>query len=390
MKTMKPTVCALLAAALVLVLSCGKDGREMSPIPRGIPPGRAIVDPGIAERDSSGIYVLSYNDSVLVLYRNQKALRTISKEKSARDGGAWLAGGHVYVIWSADSVTHVQKDGKDLFSYRGRERISGFLARGGEVHTLGAGESGKGITYRIDGVGVMENPSGAVLGNPEDSVWPGALLGTDGETVCFSYMTGRGTGRKWYLCEDGEERAVRIPGYVDKVFDLRRIAGKICYVCNTRLNPYLAEIHAGDKVVQCEHGGADSVSDCSLLPLGGELYAKGLRHFPGGRSYRTLWGSDGKIVDSGAAVADYYTDGGNIASVSASKDGTVVGIHVSGRSYGPEDGILPSRRAAAYLRDTLYLALEPSSPSFNPCVWRNGARLALPRGDRILSIEIVK
>jgi len=387
--------------ALAMAVACKQaDGHDNPPHTRGVAPERSIIDG--TGRDSSGTYVLAAEwqeatggkDSVravkgYVLFRNQKRSLTIGVGSADDCNAPWLIGGHIYTASTEGSATTISKDGEALFSYPAKEIICGMALMAGRLHTLGQNADSYGFTYRIDGTGAADSPSGKLVGDPEDSVWPGKLLTEDQGRTCFSYHVGSGSERRWYMVTDGEESEVTVPRYVSEVFDMRMVEGRIVYVCNSKLSPAVAEIHDGSKRTQCEHGGAESVSDCSLLPTKKGIHVKGLRHFAGKQASNTLWGPDGKIVSAGTGTLDYYTDGEAMASVSVDANGSVTEVRIGEKRFEAMDGRLLSGSKGLFRDGSLHLLLSPSSEQFNPSVWRNGASLAIPIDGELLAMEII-
>lgn len=143
-----------------------------------------------------------------------------------------IAGGHIYTDDCTDEETFLCCDGKEILRYRGRETLRGFVVgSGGEIHTLGQNRGGPGLTYRIDGKIIHEEPTGTLFGEPGSGVFRSGALCLDGG-ISFGFST---AGGRFCLWEDGsvEELSLRDP---QKVFDLRLVDRKPVAVYSTQGN----------------------------------------------------------------------------------------------------------------------------------------------------------
>lgn len=133
-----------------------------------------------------------------------------------------LMGGHLYTESCTEGETVVGRDGEELFSYPGRELLCGLLVEEDDVYTLGQNRSGNGFSLRCNGVEIMSNGKGCIAVHMSDNPeYPTGALYRDGGHLYFSYRESltAGSGKVWYIVEDGEETPVETGA--GGVYDIR-------------------------------------------------------------------------------------------------------------------------------------------------------------------------
>lgn len=136
-----------------------------------------------------------------------------------------IIGGHLYTEFSNGSRTYIGCDGKELFSFEGREFLKGLCEKDGRIYTLSEKRTGKGFTLRKDGDIIMSVLSGELLGSFNEPSYrsTGALYIDDGR-LCFAYSSGSPASSQYYLIRDGEETSAPVAG--TNVLDIRSVLGK--------------------------------------------------------------------------------------------------------------------------------------------------------------------
>lgn len=121
----------------------------------------------------------------LVLFRNGEPLGGISLGDRPDPERYRFQAGHVWTDSTDGHQTFIACDGARLFQYDGEERLQGFWADGGTVHTLGQ-RPGGGVCYRQNGQQIYASPVGVALGAPQDPDWEGGALTRDSSGVYYT------------------------------------------------------------------------------------------------------------------------------------------------------------------------------------------------------------
>ena len=241
-----------------------------------------------------------------------------------------LVGGHIYTEYCTESETVIGLDGKELFSYPGRELLCGLLVEDTDVYTLGQSRSGSGFSLRCNGVEIMSRKEGFIASHMTDvPEYPTGALYRDGGHMYFSYWDPFpvGNGRVWYIVDDGEETPVENVG-TEGVYDIR-IRNGIMYV--------------------------EAVGKSAM------------RHWT-------------------------YTDGTWDASVNIFSDGQIIVFAPSGTSgaYYMRPALLFSFRNAFLSGRHFYMGINPSEPGEGPYLWKDGETVFSPDiNGYITSVEVL-
>ena len=176
-----------------------------------------------------------------------------------------IAGGHLYTDISTSTHTLVGCDGKELFRFRGRERIEWLTVDRGCVYTLGTRRNGRGWALRKDGKPLLEQDDGHITGG----------LHRDGHALCLAYSvpvrstSGQTAGWRDYIVRDSTVTQIIPEADVARLLAVRSFCG------NTE---YVAQLHSGALLWQWDGRGL-------LLDTSGasEVRAVGLE-FAGGQT----------------------------------------------------------------------------------------------------------
>ena len=241
-----------------------------------------------------------------------------------------IAGGHLYTDDVIGDETVLSCDGKEIFRYKGRETIRGFMAgSGGEIHTLGQNRSGAGFTYRIDGKIIHEEPTGILFGEPGSGDFrSGAFCGDKG--ISFSFST---TGGHVCLWQDGSPEEIQLQE-PQTVFDLRPVGGRPVTVYSSRSSPLRLAVGDNDYTPNSLRA-----VKARILPLGGESFRLFVRYrLTNGEDIDALVESNGKVrqYKGGGYRTEAVADGESY--VSSDREGRVAAICWKGEIDSPEAG----------------------------------------------------
>lgn len=143
-----------------------------------------------------------------------------------------LAAGHLFTESCTADKTVIGRDGKDIFSYPGREFLCGLLVEGDNIFTLGQNRSGSGFSLRRNGEEMFARTEGTIPCHISDNPrYPGGALYRDGGHLYFSYFKpgpDAGGRRIWYIVEDGTETMVETKA--GRTFDIRMKDGKLSVI----------------------------------------------------------------------------------------------------------------------------------------------------------------
>lgn len=254
-----------------------------------------------------------------------------------------FANGHLYTDYSTINETIISQDGQELFRYKGREMICGFLAREDGIYTLGQNRNGKGLTFRRNGETLYSNDSGIVLGDISNPCGDsGALYEANGDIVfMFNIITKYDGGdiHSLYIVRNGIQQQVETNRNINGIYDARLIDGVIYIAGNLKYNDGNPVLSFGNELVKYG-SGISNVQNCRILWTGTDVFLKAdFINDPGRSRTSFLWDSNGKHITrlpSGTWVYDFYVEGESYAYVYTEGDMTgslFVSVHA-----GTEDG----------------------------------------------------
>ena len=192
--------------------------------------------------------------------------------------------GHLYTDYSTDEQTIIKKDGKPLIEYSVPEMICDFKVFGEDVHTLGHSRSGRGFSYRINGVPVLERESGYSFERicVDDSI----------ASIAFSeqILSSDGAIERYYVLSDGKVFQVAVREDVKKVWDVAIYGGKVAY---------LASLTGVSAPVMVSQNGMMALSmppslslvSCKMNVLADGIFVEGVLT-DGKQVQSVLWGAD--------------------------------------------------------------------------------------------------
>lgn len=181
----------------------------------------------------------------LVLYRNmveELALKTGYDERISTDPDTHhLVDGHLYTEFSTPDSTIIKRDGVFRTGFKGREYLLGLLEKDGSLFTLSKDRGGTFISYRKDGVPILQIKGATAFGSFEDASFPrnGALMDFDG-SVCFSYHISYGGMETNHVVRDGIDSQLDATVFPEKLDDIKFFRGEIWAVGprNSKKNSY--------------------------------------------------------------------------------------------------------------------------------------------------------
>ena len=277
-----------------------------------------------------------------------------------------LIDGHLYTEFSTSTHTMIKCDGKELVLYEGREFLSGLVARGGDVYTLGRRRSGRGFTYRKNGEIILDISEGTVFGSFQDPSYPrtGALYEDKG-VICFAYFD-EGTSCV-HLVEDGEDRIMN--------GSMKTPVGSDVKICRGQL--YAANVIGAGGLVYTSSGVSSVVasgyiwSSCSIFDTGSDICLVG--NVAGGYNTRSA-------VYSATAgqVRVYEYEDFNIRC----RDGIVTLVPAAYQGYH-----CFSRECQDFCGDDDYAVLSPTDGS-PPVLRKNGEDAVIGINGYLTGVEV--
>lgn len=112
-----------------------------------------------------------------------------------------LHNGNIYCGFAGDDGrTTVSVNGRILYEYQGRERLSSVYERNGKLHVLSTSLSGKGFSYRVNGEKMLENTNGIPSG-----------LYCDSGLVYFWYILTLDGYSEFHLVRNGSDKIIESP-----------------------------------------------------------------------------------------------------------------------------------------------------------------------------------
>lgn len=281
-----------------------------------------------------------------------------------------MAGGHLYTDYSSGTETVVRRDGQELFRFRGREMLVGFLVRGTSVWTLGVSRaSAKGIVLRENGTPVFSDPEGQLPPGFANTAFEGGLLHRDGDELFFFYRSADG----WFRVRGPFAEPISLPAGFSDIYDIRRIGGKTVIAGAGPGRPLF--LTQDGQPVSCAADGS-GVRNVSLIPDGQRSFFLRGDVIRGSRVTATAWAPDGKVrLSVSDPVLGFYFEPDRHAYVAGNADGTPVRFVKDGDATTLPGRHLFIARRCALLRDGIfYLLLTPADRERPPFLLRDGVR----------------
>jgi hypothetical protein len=255
----------------------------------------------------------------MMIYKNGVLVDSLEKYVQPNPESAHFQDGHLWTNTTDGFETWITCDGSPLFSFKGEERMVGFLVADGSVHTLGQ-RPGGGICYRVNGQEVFSSEKGVALSANFSSDWEGGALyrDTDGG-VCYSYSipVSTETAEMWeYRVMKGAETLKMIPAMADsRLYDIR-VHGNSVYRLEYRYGRMCFLKDDELKALELPEGA----TDLRLVLVDGEIRIKG-RHSESHRTISHMWirGADTLLLHASIAhcrtIADVFMDRGEKAVI---------------------------------------------------------------------------
>lgn len=239
--------------------------------------------------------------------------------------------GHLYTDFSSPSETVFMKDGAELFRYPGREMVCGFLVRNGDIYIVGQNRSGKGFSFRKNGIPLFSNTAGQVLGAFSHPCRPGGALYEEGGHLVFAYKTVTATAKKesvsCFIVVDGVSSQIPLDNRITGVYDFRE-SGGVRYIAADVNQPGMSPaLFCGDEVTSfAKQTSGWQFSSCRLLWCGDEMHLVSEYSYDNWRNFMSvLWNVEPgsrRELTAIESTSDFYVDGNSYAFVSSS-GGTV-------------------------------------------------------------------
>lgn len=267
-----------------------------------------------------------------------------------------LLDGHLYTEYIAADRTYIDRDGKHLYDFDGREYLRGILQCDNKLYTLSQRRNGRGFVLRCDGKSIFEKESGTVLKSFFD--YPerrsGALYENDGQ-VCFHYRTAS-ENPLWYSVQGTDESQIYTNG--GELLDAHVYGDDLCTVVHVPEQGLSMSI--GKKSALIYKFPTAKYRSVSLLKVGGELLALGKVLYGTNSELSCIWSMDG--VQS--RIKGSYNFAANVDRVymygTEDGEGTVV-LDSYGKQACKIPDYIPSLGASSSVTGSdIYLALSHS------------------------------
>ena len=245
----------------------------------------------------------------LLLYRNGKIALDVPAGPGAHIGVApdkhHIIEASLFTEYTDGRSTWIKKNGEDLVSWEGAERLLGLLVRDGTVHSIGTSQSGSYFTYRQNGRIMLKIANGLVMGEFCCSGYgPTGALYEDSGRVCFAYSTQTGGVRSVFMVRDGKsETIMTVPGI--EVLDARLRNGDPLILFNESGKSKLLEKGITRTI---GHPGCSRWLEGRLTEYGGRPAVSGTFLDNGGKQ-RNAIGWIGGAINTGQNPGYVYCDG---------------------------------------------------------------------------------
>ena len=196
--------------------------------------------------------------------------------------------GHLYTDYSTDELTIIKKDGKPLIEYDAAEMICDFKVQGEEVHTLGHSRSGRGFSYRINGISVLERESGYSF----------ERICVDDTLVSVAFaeqiLSTEGSIERYYVWNSGKVSQVALRDDVKKVWDVATYEGKVIYLASLTGIPSPVLVSQNGMLALSMPTSLSLVS-CRMNVLSNGVFVEGVLT-DGKQVQSVLWGTDARYT----------------------------------------------------------------------------------------------
>lgn len=289
-----------IVAGLTMVLSCGLreigEPQKREDIWTG--PGAVLKPGGSGQVQRSVWYVTGFDypegydwmsdpeagnvKCSLVVYANALPMLKVpvgtEYQTSADPDMHRMLDGDLYTDFSTDSMTVIKKNGRNLFTYPGREMIIGMKVDSSGVYTLGQSRSGDGFSLRRDGEILFERTKGCLMGRM-----------TLSENVFAFYEKIAGSDmERYYLYSNGEVSQIGVREDVRKVWDVTVFDEEVCFIATLTgiTHPVLI---CGDEIYTLDFPSSVNVTSCSFVPSEDEVLIEGVFATADGVQTGGLW-----------------------------------------------------------------------------------------------------
>ena len=284
-----------------------------------------------------------------------------------------LVDGHLYTEYSDASLTFIKRDGKDLYTFEGRESLRGILPLGTELYTLAQKRSGNGFVLRKGTEVLMERNEGVIQGTFGEGATPqyGALYEDDGH-ICFSYARRLGAGNAtyaYYIVDNALETQL----YTDKgeIVAARMIGGEICKV-NWNSSSGLLSLDIGKHYYTLQSQTVTSVRNVVLADEGDQVMASALITFGKGTPYTCIW-YNGTMHRAMPGQRLAFKDGSNVRYVlNGGDDGLLIYNENGLKEADAGNCSLFNLNCGQLAGGRLFLAATPTTLDEYPILWENG------------------
>lgn len=284
-----------------------------------------------------------------------------------------LVEGHLYTEYTDGTRTYIKLDGKDLYTFEGRESLRGILPMGTDLFTLAQKRSGSGFILRKGTTVVMERDEGVVqgtFGESGDGEY-GALYEDDGH-ICFNYtrrLGSDGNKQAFYLVDNGLETQL----YSDRseVIGARVVGGDICKVCWSAASGLLT-MDIGKHGYTLHSQNVGSVRDLTISDFGGQVLTTAAITFGKGSEYTCLW-LDGVLQRAMPGRRMSFWDSDMLGFTLNGGDG-ILNIYnsVGTKVAEQKNGYLFNQNCGKLAGGRLFLAVTSRTDEAGQTVWRDG------------------
>lgn len=292
-----------------------------------------------------------------------------------------MIGGDLYTDYSTDSLTVVKKNGKQIFSYSGREMIISMHVDSTGVYTLGESRSGYGLTFRRNGELLYRNIGGRVMGQ---------LLGS-GRAFAFSErVLGLETVvERYYLYDDGKVLQIGARDDVTKIWDVIISNGKVHYLATMTGINY--PVHVSDEgMYMLEFPSKSKAWTCRFLSAGEEIVIEGLYESLVGFMVSCLWRNDTVVTTypSGMTLWVPYVGQGGVSGILVDRLTGEQKICRLGEMHDMPEGYTVMGAAPLAMVDGILHVGMTSIDGGSPAVWQDGEIRKLGFNGYISSISV--
>lgn len=314
-------------------------------------------------------------ECVLKLFRNGEEVLALAagpgtKVSSSQDAHH-VIDGHLYTEFQGSGGTTLSRDGEEIASWYGAERLCGLLVKDDVLHTLSYGA--KGLVYRRKGAEVLRVADGEPIGGFRQDTWEptGALYEQDGR-ICFAFQAPREGRTTVFIVRDGEPEAV-LSAVGAQALDARLLVGSPSVIYNR--NGVTRMTHKGESW-NLSYTSEMLWEDAGAVLMNGKPVALGRYRCRGDRKSVCCIGRQNQSA----------TISGDPASVFVLRDSSIVAVKRDGDI--PPDCYYLSRDCACLSPNgELTMALTPRDISARPYVLCGGEKQEYPVYGFITSVS---